>query len=192
MKKLMKRNVLLRDAETNQWLNKDLELYPIYVAKGSINPGNIQNLDVVHTTFKGKTNALIAWLKGGSTEEFSGLKLAVRLSETQTINVAVKTTGESSLFDLLLQDWKGRVPTVEVYGEVRPDFKKMLEKAKFAEFLTMKMEGLHQHLKSVRVSFSKEHDIPENWRGETYENKLITLPEKVVAKLPETTYHHVL
>jgi len=188
---LKKRNVLLRDSETNQWLSNDLEIYPVYVEDGVLNPENLQHLEVTHTTCMSQTNALIAYLKGGTTEAFSGLKLAVRVSDTQYVMAAVKTTGDHSLFDLLLSNWKGKVPTTEVYGETRPDFKTMLLSKKFETFLIEKMTGLHQHLKSVKVSFSKEHDIPKGWKGETYENKVLDFPQKMQINLTNVDYNYV-
>ncbi len=188
---LMKRNVLLRDAETNQWLNKDLEIYPVYSNEGTLYSGNIQQLEVTHTTFKSKTNAFIAYLKGGSTEEFSGLKLAIRMDNTHYVMANVKTMGDNSLFDLLTSSWKGKIHTIDVYGQTRPDFKKLLENKKFESYLIEKMEGLHQHLKAVKVSFSKEHPIPSNWKGETYENKLLDFPQAMQVNLADVDYNYV-
>ena len=188
----MKRNTLLRDAETNKWLKDDLEIYPLYAKEGTLASENQQGLEIVHTTFLSQTNALIAYLKGGKKQEFSGLKLAVRVSNNQYVQVAVKTMGEHSLFGLILNDWSKEVGNVEVYGKTMADHKSLLKDEDFVEFLIKKMKGLHKYLKTVRVSFSKEFDIPAGWKGETYESKLHTLPSTAVEKLEQYDRNIVL
>lgn len=180
---LMKRNTMLRDAETNKWLKDDLELYPLYVEENVLSGENQQGLTIIHTTFMSQTNAFIAYLKGGKKEEFSGLKLAVRVSDDKYIQVGVKTMGKNSLFDLLLNDWSKEVDDVEVYGKTMKDHKSLLKDEAFVAFLTKKMKGLHRHLKAVKISFSKEFPIPERWKSETYESKLHNIPNEAAINL---------
>jgi hypothetical protein len=190
---MKRRNVLLKDAETKQWLNNRLEIYPVHVEEGVLVGENLQGLQIVHTEFKSKLNALIAYLRGGQqTSEFNGLRFAVRLSTDKYILVHTKTMGEHSLMELVTNDWKGRIGTVVKYGKEVKDYEKLLTNPKFVKHLEDRLEGLDQYLKTVEVSFSKEFDIPQGWKGDTFENKVLTLPTKVVEKLGKCDYDYVV
>jgi hypothetical protein len=190
--KLVKRNVLLKDKETKQWLNNRLEIYPVHLEEGIVSGENLQGLEVVHTEFKSKLNALIAYLRGGEEAEFNGLRFAVRLNTNKYILIHTKTMGSNSLMELLTHDWKGRIGTVIKYGKEVKDYEKLLSNPKFVKHLEDRLKGLDQYLKTIEVSFSKEFDIPKNWKGEVFENKVLDLPSKVVQKLGKCEYDYIV